>query len=156
MPALSSRWFLLTNKGVLELLRLEKTSVSIHDPITIMFTINPCPQVPHLHKFWTLYRPWFHHFPGEPVPMLTSLPMKNFFLIFNLNLFGHNLSPFPLLLSLVTWKKRLIPTLLQPIFRELKRANGIYHVKTLKLLTLYMRTKQVILRQESLFIDWVL
>ena len=38
---------------------------------------------------------------------LTTLLERIFFLISNLNLPWHNLRPFPLVLSLVVWKKRM-------------------------------------------------
>ncbi|XP_072708486.1 COP9 signalosome complex subunit 5 isoform X2 [Ciconia boyciana] len=56
-------------------------------------------------------------FLGSLFQCLTTLPVKKFFLISNLNLPWHNLRPFPLVLWLVTWEKRLTPTSLQPPFR---------------------------------------
>lgn len=52
-------------------------------------------------------------------PLLLCLPNlseKKFLLIPNLNISGHNLRQH----SLVTWEKRLIPSRLQPPFRELQ------------------------------------
>ncbi|KAK4824091.1 hypothetical protein QYF61_010602 [Mycteria americana] len=54
---------------------------------------------------------------GSLFQCLTTLSVKKFFLISNLNLPWHNLRPFPLVLSLVTWEKRPTPTSLQPTFR---------------------------------------
>ena len=56
---------------------------------------------------------------GSPFQCLTNLPESKFFLIPNLNLSCHNLRSFPLVLSLVTWKKRPTPTLSQSPFRSL-------------------------------------
>ncbi|KAK4810503.1 hypothetical protein QYF61_004283 [Mycteria americana] len=56
---------------------------------------------------------------GSLFQCLTTLSVKKFFLISNLNLPWHNLRPFPLILSLVTWEKRPTPTSLQPPFRLL-------------------------------------
>ncbi|KAK4824542.1 LOW QUALITY PROTEIN: hypothetical protein QYF61_016146, partial [Mycteria americana] len=47
---------------------------------------------------------------GSLFQCLTTLSVKKFFLISNLNLAWHNLRPFPLILSLVTWEKRPTPT----------------------------------------------
>ncbi|KAK4820813.1 hypothetical protein QYF61_007207 [Mycteria americana] len=54
---------------------------------------------------------------GSMFQCLTTLSVK-FFLIPNLNVSRRNLRPFPLVLSLVTWKKRPTPTSLQPPFRQ--------------------------------------
>ncbi|KAK4821778.1 LOW QUALITY PROTEIN: hypothetical protein QYF61_000839 [Mycteria americana] len=51
---------------------------------------------------------------GSLFQCLTTLSVKKFFLISNLNLPWCNLRPFPLVLSLVTWDKRPTPTSLQP------------------------------------------
>ncbi|KAK4831181.1 LOW QUALITY PROTEIN: hypothetical protein QYF61_015913 [Mycteria americana] len=52
---------------------------------------------------------------GSLFQCLTTLSVKKFFLISSLNLPWHNLRPFPLVLSLVTWEKRPTPTSLQPL-----------------------------------------
>ncbi|KAK4823315.1 hypothetical protein QYF61_000917 [Mycteria americana] len=54
---------------------------------------------------------------GSLFQCLTTVSVKEFFLISNLNLPWRNLRPFPLVLSLVTWEKRPTPTSLQPPFR---------------------------------------
>jgi len=54
---------------------------------------------------------------GSPFLHLTTLLEKKFSLTFNLNLPWCNLKPFPLVLSLVTWEKRPVPTLTQPPFK---------------------------------------
>ncbi|KAK4821803.1 hypothetical protein QYF61_003832 [Mycteria americana] len=54
---------------------------------------------------------------GSLFQCLTTLLVKKFFLISNLNLPWRNLRPFSLVLSLVTWEKRPTPTSLQPPFR---------------------------------------
>ncbi|KAK4829616.1 LOW QUALITY PROTEIN: hypothetical protein QYF61_005743 [Mycteria americana] len=54
---------------------------------------------------------------GSLFQCLTTLLVKTFFLTSNLNLPWRNLRPFPLVLSLVNWEKRLTPTSLQPPFR---------------------------------------
>lgn len=53
---------------------------------------------------------------------LTILSIRTFFLIPNLNLPWHNLTPLPLFLSLAGWEKRPTFTWLHPLFRELWRA----------------------------------
>ncbi|KAK4829020.1 hypothetical protein QYF61_001795 [Mycteria americana] len=60
-----------------------------------------------------------NYFPGSLFQCLTTLLVNKLFLISNLNLPWRNLRPFPLILSLVTWKKRPTPTSLQPPFRQL-------------------------------------
>jgi len=54
----------------------------------------------------------FHHLPRKPFPVLDNsfadLPWGN-------------LGPFPLVLSLFTWERRLTPSSLQPPFRSLWR-----------------------------------
>ncbi|KAK4829053.1 hypothetical protein QYF61_001858 [Mycteria americana] len=59
---------------------------------------------------------------GSLLQCLTTPSVNKFCLISNLNLPWCNFRPFPLVLSLVTWEKRLTPTSLQPPFRELYRA----------------------------------
>ncbi|KAK4829075.1 hypothetical protein QYF61_002019, partial [Mycteria americana] len=54
---------------------------------------------------------------GSLLQCLTTLSVKTFFLISNLNLPWHNLRPFPLVLWLVTWEKRPTLTSLQSSFR---------------------------------------
>ena len=49
---------------------------------------------------------------GNLFQCLTTLTVKDFFLIRNLNLFSLSLKPFPLVLSPQTLQKRLIPYLL--------------------------------------------
>jgi len=75
--------------------------------------------VQHLNISWT---------PPEAVTPLppwaacsSSWPLSknNYFLKCNLNLPGCTLKQFPLVLSLVTWEKRLTSTSLQPPFRQL-------------------------------------
>jgi len=51
---------------------------------------------------------------GSLFQCMINLLMKTFFIISSLNLPWHNLRPFPLVLSLVTWEKRLMATSLQP------------------------------------------
>ena len=58
---------------------------------------------------------------GIPFQCLNALSEK-FFLISNLRLSWHYLRPFPFVLLLVTWEKRLTPTSPQPPFRWLHRA----------------------------------
>lgn len=55
---------------------------------------------------------------GSLLQFLTTLWVKNFFLISNLNLPWHYLKPFPLILSFGMWQKRPIPTWLQPPFLQ--------------------------------------
>ena len=55
-------------------------------------------------------------FLGSLFQCLTTLSVKKFFLISNLNLPWCNLRPLPLILSLVTWEKRPTLTSLQPPF----------------------------------------
>ncbi|XP_040434752.1 AN1-type zinc finger protein 5-like isoform X1 [Falco naumanni] len=55
---------------------------------------------------------------GSLFQCLTRLLVKKFFLISSLNLPWQNLRLLPLVLSLDTWMKRLIPTPLQPPFRN--------------------------------------
>ncbi|KAK4831211.1 hypothetical protein QYF61_016048 [Mycteria americana] len=57
---------------------------------------------------------------------LTTLSVKKFFLISNLNLPWCNLRPPPLVLSLVTWEKRLTPTSLQPPFRMIRSPLSLF------------------------------
>ena len=47
---------------------------------------------------------------GSLCQCLATLPEKKFFLISNLNLPWCNIRPLPLILSLVTWEKRPIPS----------------------------------------------
>ena len=54
---------------------------------------------------------------GSPFQCLTTHSVKKYFLISSLNLPWCNLRPLPLVLSLITWLKRLIPSSLQPPFR---------------------------------------
>jgi len=56
---------------------------------------------------------------GSLVQGLTTLPVKKFLLISNLNLPRRNLRPSPLVLSLVTWEKRPTPPSLHPPVRQL-------------------------------------
>ena len=56
---------------------------------------------------------------GSLFKCLITFYMKKCFLISNLNLPWHHLRPFCLILSLVTWEKRLTPTSLQPPFKWL-------------------------------------
>lgn len=56
---------------------------------------------------------------GSLLQFLTTLWVKNFFLISNLNLPWHYLKPFPLILSFGMWQKRLIPTWLRSPFPQL-------------------------------------
>lgn len=65
-----------------------------------------------------LQRQRLNHLHGKPVPSAWPLSQK-FFQISNLNLPWDNLRSFPLVLSLVTWKKRPTPTLSQSPFRSL-------------------------------------
>lgn len=51
---------------------------------------------------------------GAPSQCLTTLSMKKFFLIPNLNLPLHSLRPFPRVPTLVAWEKRPTPSSLQP------------------------------------------
>ena len=53
---------------------------------------------------------------GSLFQSLTTVSEK-FFLLSLLNLPWHSLSPFPLVLSLLSWEKRLTPALQQPPFR---------------------------------------
>jgi len=59
---------------------------------------------------------------GSLFQCLTTLSVKKFFLIFNLNLPWLNLRPFPLVVSPVNREKRPTPFSLQSPFRYLKRA----------------------------------
>lgn len=61
-----------------------------------------CTQVPYPNTSWTFQGWWLHHCQG-----LITLLMKTFSLIFNLNLPGQVLGPFPLVLSLVAWEQDL-------------------------------------------------
>ncbi|KAK4810608.1 hypothetical protein QYF61_007345 [Mycteria americana] len=63
---------------------------------------------------------------GSLFQCLTTLSVKKFSLISNLNLPWHNLRLFPLVLSLVNWEKRLTPTSLQPPFR-LNNPSSLNH-----------------------------
>lgn len=60
----------------------------------------------------------------QPLPMgslfqgLITLGLKKFFVVSNLNHPWCHLRPLPLVLSCLTWKKRLTPTSLQPPFRQ--------------------------------------
>ena len=94
-------------RRIIESSMLEDTSKikSNRHPIITMPT-KPCSEVPYLHIFLNTSR----H--GDSTTSLGSLfqyfttrSVKEFFLTSNLNLPWHNLRPFPLILSLVTWEK---------------------------------------------------
>lgn len=57
---------------------------------------------------------------GSWFQCFTTLLVKSFFLICYLNLAWHNLGPSPLLLLLITWEERLIPTLLSGSCRAIR------------------------------------
>ena len=83
--------------------------------------VNPSPprslnHVPQCHTYMFLEH--FHHFLGQSVP-IPHHSKKNVFWIPNLNLHWQNLRSLLLIQSLVTWEKKLTPTLLQPPLREL-------------------------------------
>ena len=94
-------------------LRLEKNSKIIkanHHPKTTM-RAKPCPELPHLHGFWTP--------PGMGTPPLpwaawsdawSLFSVQTFFPISNLNLPWRNLRSLPLALSLVTCEKAAAST----------------------------------------------
>ena len=64
---------------------------------------KPCPEVPHLHVFLNTSRDGDSL--GSLFQCLTTLSVKKFFLISNLNLPWQNLRPLPLILSLVIQEK---------------------------------------------------
>lgn len=82
-----------------------------------MLTTEPCPLVPHPHALHTPRDGNSATSLSSLFLLLNALSMKKIFLIPNLNLSWYNLMPFPPVLSLVTWKKSLTLTLLQPPLR---------------------------------------
>ncbi|KAJ7414952.1 hypothetical protein BTVI_39803 [Pitangus sulphuratus] len=61
---------------------------------------------------------------GSLIQCLTTLSVKKFFLMSNLNLLRDSVRPFPVVQSLVTREKRLTPTWPQPPIREFWRDNS--------------------------------
>lgn len=61
---------------------------------------------------------------GNLFRCLPFFSVKKIFLISSPNLPCYSLRPFPLILLLFTWEKRLTPTLLQPPFKQLWRARS--------------------------------
>ena len=106
---------------IIEKQRLEKT-LGLSSPI-----INPSPWCPlnhvsmcHIYTILEHFQGWWlNHFPRQPLPCLTTLPEKKFFLLSNLSLLWHNLKPLPLILLLITGGKRPTPTSPQSPFRYL-------------------------------------
>ena len=111
----------LTQCRSIESFRLEKTAKtieSIHQHITARSTTKSCPRARHLHIFEKTSRDGDSTtFLGSLFRCSTTLLVKKFFLISDLNLPWHNLRPFLLIPWLVTWEKRLTPTSVQPPFR---------------------------------------
>ena len=107
------------NHSIIEVLRLENTikiMKSNHD-LTILPNSNS-PQLNHIpeHHIQTVFK---HIRDGDSTTSLgslfqclTTLSVKKFFLISNLNLPWCNLRPFPLVLSPVTSEKRPTPPVL--------------------------------------------
>lgn len=84
-----------------------------HDPKCHIYTSFKSPRA------W-----WLSHFLGQPVPVLRKCFGKEIFLIANLNLPWHILSLLALVLLLITWEKRMMPTSLKPS-RLLERSISI-------------------------------
>jgi len=104
---------------IIEWLRLEMTSKikSNCQPNTTL-PAKPRPEVPYSTGFLNTSRDGDSTTSlGSLFQCLTTLWTKILFLISSLNLPWHNLRPFPLVLSLVTWEKTQTPTSLQPPFR---------------------------------------
>lgn len=92
---------------IIEILMLEKLLKSNLCPNTTTFT--NCFLKCHNYSFSELVQGWWlHHFLGSPFQCLNTLSVKKSFLISNLHLHWHNLKPFPLVLLIVAWKKRLM------------------------------------------------
>ena len=106
--------------SIIESFRLKKTFDIMHPTINLTLPSPPLSHVPKCHIYSLLNTSRDGDSTtslGSLFQGLITLSVKNFFLISNLNLLWCNFRPFPLVLSLVTWEKRLIPTSLETFFR---------------------------------------
>ncbi|KAK4818843.1 hypothetical protein QYF61_020062, partial [Mycteria americana] len=105
------------NNRVIEAFRLEKTLKIIESnckPNTAKSTINHVPKR-HIYMSFKYPQRWrLNHFLGQPVPMLDNPFSEQIFP--NIQSKPPLAQLFPLILSLVTWEKRLTRTSLQPSF----------------------------------------
>ena len=75
----SQSWYRMGHHRIRESFMLEKTSKiteSNHQPNTTL-TAKPCPEVPHLHSFWTGLRTVT---PSQPIPMSDHSFSKEIFI----------------------------------------------------------------------------
>lgn len=100
---------------------LEQNYLGWKKPEFIKLSINPARPSPPLNPYpkchtytslKSLQGCQLYHFPGHSVQCLTSLLVKTFFLMSNLNLPWCNLRLFLLVMLLISWEKRLTPILL--------------------------------------------
>lgn len=115
---------------IIESLRFQKTSkvseFSCPPTTPTKVLTEPSPQV-HIHTFFsnTSRDSASTTSMGSPFHCFTTLSMTEIFLISTLNLPWHNLRPFPLLLSFVTWQERLTPHLTITFFQVVVESSKV-------------------------------